>query len=94
MFAMLPSRLECTGDITNSCASCRTTICGDPRPPPLQRVNGRLAMLGFVSILGPELSKKQPVLEQLGDAWFGVLFFSLVGSTAATCGLAARERVR
>ncbi len=34
-------------------------------------------MIGFVSILGPELSKKQPVLEQVGDAWFGVLLFSL-----------------
>lgn len=32
----------------------------------LQRVNGRVAMIGFVSILGPEFAKKQPVLEQLG----------------------------
>ncbi|PNW78882.1 hypothetical protein CHLRE_09g393173v5 [Chlamydomonas reinhardtii] len=42
-----------------------------------ERVNGRVAMMGFVSILGPELSKKQPVLEQVGDAWFGILLFSL-----------------
>ncbi|KXZ54198.1 hypothetical protein GPECTOR_5g292 [Gonium pectorale] len=41
-----------------------------------ERVNGRIAMIGFVSILGPEISKKQPVLEQLGDAWFGVILFS------------------
>ncbi|GFR47590.1 hypothetical protein Agub_g9324, partial [Astrephomene gubernaculifera] len=48
-----------------------------------ERVNGRIAMIGFVSILGPELSKKQPVLEQMGDAWFGVLLFSLTIATAS-----------
>ncbi|GLC41961.1 hypothetical protein PLESTF_000104900 [Pleodorina starrii] len=42
-----------------------------------ERVNGRVAMIGFVSILGPELSKKQPVLEQIGDSWFLIILFSL-----------------
>ncbi|GIL59081.1 hypothetical protein Vafri_14036 [Volvox africanus] len=42
-----------------------------------ERVNGRIAMIGFVSILGPELSKKQPVLEQIGDSWIPIILFSL-----------------
>ncbi|EFJ44207.1 hypothetical protein VOLCADRAFT_76453 [Volvox carteri f. nagariensis] len=42
-----------------------------------ERVNGRVAMIGFVSILAPELTKKQPVLEQIGDSWFPIILFSL-----------------
>ncbi|PNH02791.1 Low molecular mass early light-inducible protein HV90, chloroplastic [Tetrabaena socialis] len=48
---------------------------GGPLP---ERVNGRLAMIGFVSILGPELAKKQPVLEQMGSTWFAMILFSLL----------------
>ncbi len=50
---------------------------------PMQRVNGRVAMIGFVSILGPEISKKQPVLEQIGDNWFWIILFGLTMTFAS-----------
>lgn len=41
-----------------------------------QRVNGRVAMIGFVSILGPEISKQQPLIEQIGNNWLFIILFA------------------
>jgi hypothetical protein len=44
----------------------------------LQRIQGRLAMIGFVAGAAAEASTQQPILEQLAGAWGGVAFFSLL----------------
>jgi hypothetical protein len=47
-----------------------------PAPAP-QRVNGRVAMLGFVGIMLAEHGSKTPALEQFGDDFLGVALLSL-----------------
>lgn len=42
----------------------------------LQRVNGRIAMMGFAGAAAAELSNHTPVLEQFSSSWFGVLLFT------------------
>lgn len=49
----------------------------------LQRVNGRVAMLGFASVAAAELSSKTPALEQAGDAWLSIVFVSALFSIAS-----------
>jgi hypothetical protein len=74
--------------------SMGAACCGDrvasPRPladppfPPFpslalpQRIQGRLAMLGFASGVGAELGSQQPILEQLAGHWGSVGFFALL----------------
>lgn len=45
--------------------------------PSMQRVNGRMAMLGFVGIMLAEHSSKVPALEQFGDDVVGVTLLSI-----------------
>lgn len=44
----------------------------------LQRIQGRLAMIGFVAGAAAEASSQQPILEQFAGSWFSVVFVSLL----------------
>lgn len=51
--------------------------------PTLQRLNGRMAMLGFAGIALAELKDHIPAAEQLGGDVFGVLLLSITFTLAS-----------
>merc|ERR1712060_92246 len=48
-----------------------------------ERINGRLAMLGFVAAAGAELSSAEPLTKQIGDAPLPILSAFLIFSIAS-----------
>ncbi len=49
----------------------------------MQRVNGRVAMWGFLAGIAAEAASHKSILEQLSGAWGNVVFFMVLISAAS-----------